>query len=258
MSTIGAVSRSNPRTTSSANNRVRTPGDPVELRSCRSMRPAYGAKMPDLVDLLHDLDNEHSALDALLVAVPETGWELPTPSEPWAVRDQVAHLLFFDAVARLALTEPDGFAGELAAAVAGYDGYLEAPLRARRAVPPAELLAEWRTGRRSLLAALTVADPAARVPWYGPSIGAGLLRDRPADGNVGPRSGRGGRGRCRAAANRPAASHRRPGGPGASVQLRSARPAGADGPGPGGAGRARWRMVGLGRGVGGCRPGAGT
>ena len=38
-------------------------------------------------------------------------WDLATPAEGWAVRDQISHLAFFDDAGRTAMVEPETFAG---------------------------------------------------------------------------------------------------------------------------------------------------
>ena len=119
--------------------------------------------------LLADLADEHAALDERVAALDDHGWTTPTPAEGWAVRDAVSHLAFFDASARLALTDPDAFTrhlGELAAQAAD-----EPDVALGRTGDHARLLATWREGRAALLAAAADADPSARVPWYGPAMG---------------------------------------------------------------------------------------
>jgi uncharacterized protein (TIGR03084 family) len=123
---------------------------------------------PSPADLLADLEAEHAALDERVADLDDGGWRTPTPAEGWTVADSVSHLAFFDRSAALALTDADAFTahlGELAAAAAD-----EPDVALARAGDHRHLLSAWREGRRALLAAAADADPAARVPWYGPAM----------------------------------------------------------------------------------------
>ncbi|GAC1312299.1 MAG: TIGR03084 family metal-binding protein [Acidimicrobiales bacterium] len=124
--------------------------------------------------LLADLAAEHHDLDALVASLDDDGWEAPTPAAGWAVRDQIGHLTFYDGRAVVALTEPAAFvagAEEMVAAVTA-DPSLAPDLDEARTLRPGELLEWWRAERGRLLAAMTVAEPASRVPWYGPAMSA--------------------------------------------------------------------------------------
>jgi uncharacterized protein (TIGR03084 family) len=117
-----------------------------------------------------DLAAEHEALDALVREQPDAAWDRPTPAEGWSVRDQISHLWFFDERAALAATDGEAFAADLAALVEA--GGTDASVVPGRALAPAALLASWRDGRARLLAVLRPLDPKARIPWYGPAMGA--------------------------------------------------------------------------------------
>lgn len=127
----------------------------------------------DLRDLCADLAAEHAALDAVVADLDDAGWDTPTASDRWAVRDQIGHLAYFDEAATQAITEPERFAADLAAALGGdVTAFLESTEVRGRTLPPAELLAWWREQRAELLAAAAPLDPKVRLPWYGPSMGA--------------------------------------------------------------------------------------
>ena len=125
-----------------------------------------------LDEMRQDLEAEQASLDALVVGLTAEQWAQPTPSEGWAVRDQIAHLSHFDEVAALAIADPEGFAGEVAAAVPDFPGYEARYLERGRALASADLLAWWRAARRHLAATTARLEPKARVPWYGPSMSA--------------------------------------------------------------------------------------
>ena len=76
-----------------------------------------------LDELRTDLSAEQAALEALVADLKPAQWVTPTPSEGWAVRDQIAHLAYFDEAAALAITDPEGFARELAVALEDVRGY---------------------------------------------------------------------------------------------------------------------------------------
>lgn len=124
-------------------------------------------------DVLGDLAAEQEALDELVADLDDPRWDLPTPAEPWTIRDQISHLAYFDEMAALSATDPAGFATELnTIPEVGIDAYMERPLRKGRSLPPSGLLAWWRSARRDLLVALERCDPDTRVPWYGPPMRA--------------------------------------------------------------------------------------
>ncbi|MBL8776943.1 MAG: TIGR03084 family protein [Acidimicrobiales bacterium] len=127
----------------------------------------------DLRDLCADLAAEHAALDAVVADLDDAGWDTPTASDRWAVRDQIGHLAYFDETATQAIVDPERFAADLEAALSGdLTEFLDATEVRGRTLPPADLLAWWREGRAALLAAAEPLDPKARLPWYGPSMGA--------------------------------------------------------------------------------------
>lgn len=120
--------------------------------------------------LLTDLAAESADLDQILAGLTAANWERPTPAAGWAVRDQVSHLAYFDEAAALAVTDPDGFRAG-AAALAGLGDDFPDQVAARyRSLPGPELLGWFRTARGDLAAVFAAADPAARLPWYGPPM----------------------------------------------------------------------------------------
>ncbi len=118
-----------------------------------------------LEQLLCDLGDEQTELQAVLRGVRPDDWFRPTPAKGWDVRDTVAHLADTDEIAIDTCTggpRPlDEFAARLASAE---DTTLWGVLRGRRLAGP-DVLAWWErtsTAERELLARL---DPAQRVPW---------------------------------------------------------------------------------------------
>jgi len=126
--------------------------------------------------VLDDLRTEGDELDALVAGFGPEEWQLPTPAEHWSVAHQVAHLTWTDDRALLSVTDPDGFARELAGApahlLANLTAYVDAGARQGAELPPGELLERWRTSRTRLHGALAGSRPGARFPWYGTRMSA--------------------------------------------------------------------------------------
>jgi uncharacterized protein (TIGR03084 family) len=116
-----------------------------------------------------DLVAEQESLDALVRELPATAWEVPTPAEGWAVRDQISHLWYFDEQAISAATDPQTF---VAHAKALLTSTADPSVQHGRSVPPEQLLEDWRAGRIRMLEVLRSLDPNARIVWYGPAMGA--------------------------------------------------------------------------------------
>lgn len=133
---------------------------------------------PTAASVRQDLLEEQEALDAIVGGLTDEQWGLPTPSDRWAVRDQIGHLAFFDQTAAWAITDEDRFTaslGDLASAFdpdATPDTMDDLTLGSFRAMPPAQLLEAWRANRALLADASDGLADDARVIWYGPSMGA--------------------------------------------------------------------------------------
>ncbi|HTF48598.1 MAG TPA: TIGR03084 family metal-binding protein [Pseudonocardia sp.] len=131
------------------------------------------AAMPVGMDqLTRDLAGETEALRVLLVELSAEDWELATPAQGWAIRDQVSHLAYFDDSAVRSATDPHGFQEELR-------GVLESgelspdDIAARYRALPADRLLAWFDGARArLISTFAELDPGLRVPWYGPPMSA--------------------------------------------------------------------------------------
>ncbi len=130
---------------------------------------------PGLEQIEADLRSEHQQLDEMVDPLAHDEWNLETPAAGWTVRDQISHLAFFDDAAALALEDAEAFLPMSQAAsdalVAGDDPMRE-HLALGRSMTEEELLGWWRRARTRLLAAADVTDPKARVPWFGPPMGA--------------------------------------------------------------------------------------
>ncbi|GHE08751.1 TIGR03084 family metal-binding protein [Klenkia taihuensis] len=116
--------------------------------------------------LLADLEAEGAALDAVVAGLDDAGWATPTPAAGWTVAHQVAHLAWTDEASVLAATVP---------APVLPDESVDAAAAAGAAGPPAELLARWRASRAALAQALAAVRAGAKLPWYGPPMGAASM-----------------------------------------------------------------------------------
>ncbi|TMR91609.1 TIGR03084 family metal-binding protein [Nonomuraea basaltis] len=120
-----------------------------------------------MAELLDDLRAETASFEGLLQPLRDEGWELPTPAEGWAVRDQVSHLAWFDDAAARAATDPGGFHASLPGFLSVDDLVLEA-----RGMPPAELRDWFRAARARSVEAFATLGARDRVPWFGPAMSA--------------------------------------------------------------------------------------
>jgi uncharacterized protein (TIGR03084 family) len=98
----------------------------------------------DTQALVADLRAEQEELAALLDGLDAADWARATPSPGWNIADQVAHLAFFDRSALSALTDAEGFAKMIEAALADPEGYVDTAAAPLAALAPVELLAAWR------------------------------------------------------------------------------------------------------------------
>lgn len=124
---------------------------------------------PTTTELLADLSAERSELSALVEPLDDAAFATPTPAVGWTIRDQIAHLAFFDAMAVMAITDPDGFRPEQQAVDDDEPAYQREHL-SRVPAGKDELLSHWNQAAERLHTAVVDADPAVRVPWYGPAM----------------------------------------------------------------------------------------
>lgn len=121
-------------------------------------------------DLLADLNVETMAVTALVADLSVEEWDLATPAEGWAIRDQVSHLAFFDEAAVTAATDEQRFRREADELLDLGPGFPDVVAARYRSLPPEELT-EWFTeARRRLIAVFSGLQPSDRVPWFGPPM----------------------------------------------------------------------------------------
>lgn len=123
-------------------------------------------------ELLADLRAETDELDTMIQGLDPAAWELPTPAEGWAVRDQISHLAYFDDAAVTAATDPEGFRVTLPAFLARGDSAADEIAVSTRDLGPARLHDWFREARARCLEVFARLDPGTRLPWYGPDMSA--------------------------------------------------------------------------------------
>ena len=128
--------------------------------------------MSRLEEVVADLQAEGDQLEDLVVLLPEEGWRTPSPAAGWDVAHQVAHLAWTDESAVHAMTDKAAWDATVLAALADPDGFVDKAAAEGAAVPPAELLARWRTARAAVVADLLALPEGTRIPWFGPPMSA--------------------------------------------------------------------------------------
>ncbi|MFF8032551.1 MULTISPECIES: TIGR03084 family metal-binding protein [unclassified Streptomyces] len=131
--------------------------------------------MPDPTPVIDDLREESEELDRLVAGLDAQRWTLRTPAPGWSVAHQIAHLVWTDHCALLAVTDADGFRALAEKALAAPHTFVDEGAEAYARLAPAELLARWREGRAALEKALRSGPPGARFPWYGPPMSAASM-----------------------------------------------------------------------------------
>lgn len=130
----------------------------------------------DVSEVLADLIAEQDSLDKIVAGLSADQWDTPTVSPRWRVREQIAHLAYFDHTAALAITDPDGFKAMAAELMetAGGDGEAmdAATVGLYGGLDPTTMLSRWRADRSRLADAAGTLENDTRVLWYGPSMGS--------------------------------------------------------------------------------------
>jgi uncharacterized protein (TIGR03084 family) len=125
--------------------------------------------------VLADLTAEAAELDDRVAGLDATGWRSPTPAAGWTIAHQIAHLAWTDRIALLAMRSPEEFAQEAAALWNVDDSPVDTAAAEGARRPPADLLADWRTGRRRLQQALLTVPAGGRIEWFGPPMSAASM-----------------------------------------------------------------------------------
>lgn len=124
----------------------------------------------DFPALVSDLQTEGDRLLAVLAGLPAAAWSTPTPAAGWTIADQVSHLAYFDDTARTAMLDADAFGTQQAELLSHGLDFPDWVADQYRDHTAGQLLTWFTTAREALLTALSDADPAARMPWFGPNM----------------------------------------------------------------------------------------
>jgi uncharacterized protein (TIGR03084 family) len=129
----------------------------------------------DCAPIVADLRTESDELDALVAPLPDERWREPTPAPGWTIAHQIGHLLWTDRVALTAITDAGGFAELLRAASVNPSGFVDAGADEFAALPPTQLLEDWRCTRTRLHDALLTVPQGRKLPWFGPPMSAASM-----------------------------------------------------------------------------------
>jgi uncharacterized protein (TIGR03084 family) len=125
--------------------------------------------------IVADLRAESDELDALVAPLPADAWSNPTPAPGWTIAHQIAHLLWTDRVALIAVTDAEGFADVLAEAASDPVGFVDAGAEELATIAPPDMLTDWRVTRRRLHEALLTVPEGRKLPWFGPPMSAASM-----------------------------------------------------------------------------------
>lgn len=125
--------------------------------------------------LVDDLQAESEALDALVAPLPAEQWATPTPAPGWTVAHQIGHLMWTDRVAWVSITDEPAFLDLVAGAQSVMLTFVDDAAAQAAAADPAELLADWRSTRSQLHAALRAVPDGRKLVWFGPPMSAASM-----------------------------------------------------------------------------------
>ena len=125
--------------------------------------------------MVADLRAESDELDGLVAGLPAERWAEATPAPGWTIAHQIAHLLWTDRVALIAVTDEAGFTAVLGAAAADPAGFVDEGAEELAVIPPPALLADWRSTRARLHGELLDVADGRKLPWFGPPMSAASM-----------------------------------------------------------------------------------
>ena len=76
-------------------------------------------------DICKDLAAECQALDDVVSKIDDADWQVVTPFDGWTVKDEIAHLAYFDMLARLSASDKEGFDKEMAVLIEKFETLFE-------------------------------------------------------------------------------------------------------------------------------------
>lgn len=126
----------------------------------------------DLAVLTADLAAETAEVYEVLSVLAEPDWARETPAAGWTIRDQVAHLAYFDDAAVLSATDPKRFRAEADDLLAHGGDLGERVAQRFRDQSGLEAFAWFQRARRQYLDVFAALDASTTLPWYGPDMSA--------------------------------------------------------------------------------------
>jgi len=131
-----------------------------------------------MLPIASDLRDEVNEFHALLDRLEEGDWARETKFKNWTPWDIVAHLHFSDDAALHSVEGEEAFAAHRKALMDGVregSSMLDLQREAFSHLSAPELLAKWKDTALALAGTLGECDPKARLPWYGPDMGASMF-----------------------------------------------------------------------------------
>lgn len=125
--------------------------------------------------MVADLRAESDDLDSIVADLAAERWAAATPAAGWTIAHQIAHLLWTDRVALVAVTDEAGFAAVLEQAAKDPLGFVDAGADELATLPPDRLLADWRQTRGRLHEELLAVADGRKLPWFGPPMSAASM-----------------------------------------------------------------------------------
>lgn len=129
-------------------------------------------------EICRDLAEEGQLIEELVAGLDEDQWHRVTPFYGWTIRDEIAHIAFFDRMARISAVDANAFNDLLMAFAKDLTNFFQNTMAEGRAKSIPDLLTWWQTERRAMLSALAPLDPKSRLPWQLPMSARSLATAR--------------------------------------------------------------------------------
>ncbi|THH37038.1 TIGR03084 family protein [Aliishimia ponticola] len=119
-----------------------------------------------------DFVAESDALAAILEDVAEADWTTATQFKGWTLNDVIVHLHFWNLAADKSLTDPEGFAADLARLLPAMQSGMRPVENAEIPLRGPALFEAWRAQYRDMGDRWSQVDPKTRLRWAGPEMSA--------------------------------------------------------------------------------------
>jgi uncharacterized protein (TIGR03084 family) len=122
-------------------------------------------------EICRDLYDEQEALDSIVSELSDEQWSLITPFIGWSIKYEIAHVAYWDMMAKLAATDEKAFRKIIESMYVSEEAHHEHQ-RDLRDGAPTYVMEYWRKERKALVEALAAKNPKDRIPWVGPTMSA--------------------------------------------------------------------------------------